>query len=262
MTALLSPSRQGVRDEAFFLAFALVMAAILVAGFVLQLAMGRSSFGAPPIVHVHAVVFFGWVVIFVLQNIFARTGSMKLHRRLGWVATGWSVAMVVVGVTLMLHVVRGATVPFFFQPQYFLVANVLTLAGFAATTWAAVAMRRRTGWHRRLHFVGMAFLVGPGFGRLLPMPLMMPWSYQIAFVIGMAFLLIGMAADVRRTGRGHPAWLIGLVAMGTTIGAAQLIGTGPVGTSIYRAATAGTPGAAVAPLAFASPPVDGQVTGR
>ena len=30
-------------------------------------------------------------------------------------------------------------------------------------------MRRRTDWHRRLMFCGMAILTGPGLGRLLPM---------------------------------------------------------------------------------------------
>ena len=262
MTALADSSRQSIRDERFFLLLALIMAAVLVAGFVLQLAMGRSSFGAPPIVHLHAVVFFGWVVIFVLQSALAGSGSMRLHRRLGWLATGWSVAMVAVGIALMLHVVRAGTVPFFFQPQYFLVANVLTLLGFAAATWAAVAMRRRSDWHCRLHFIGMAFLIGPAFGRLLPMPLLVPWSYQIAFGFGLVFLLVGLTGDVRRTGRGHRAWTVGVAAMGATIVAAQVIGLGPVGTAIYRSVTVGSPGAAVAPLAFAQPPSDGQVTGR
>ena len=52
------------------------MAAILVAGFSMQLAMGRSSFAAPFVVHLHGVVFFGWVTIFVMQTALATRGSM------------------------------------------------------------------------------------------------------------------------------------------------------------------------------------------
>jgi hypothetical protein len=50
------------------------MALVLVAGFVLQLAMGRSSFGAPPVVHLHALVFMGWVAIVVAQAWLAAGG--------------------------------------------------------------------------------------------------------------------------------------------------------------------------------------------
>jgi hypothetical protein len=54
------------------------MALVLVAGFVLQLAMGRSSFGAPPVVHLHALVFMGWVAIVVAQAWLAAGGRSRL----------------------------------------------------------------------------------------------------------------------------------------------------------------------------------------
>ena len=73
---------------------ALVMAAIIVAGFSMQLAMGRSSFSAPPLVHFHAVIFFGWVVIYVTQSALVTRGSMPLHRRLGWLAAARATTMV------------------------------------------------------------------------------------------------------------------------------------------------------------------------
>ena len=43
----------------FFLGGAIAMTLVIVAGFSIQLAMGRSSFSAPPLVHAHAVVFMG-----------------------------------------------------------------------------------------------------------------------------------------------------------------------------------------------------------
>ncbi len=49
------------RDHGFFLGGAVVMTVVIVAGFSVQLAMGRSSFAAPPLVHAHAVVFMGWM---------------------------------------------------------------------------------------------------------------------------------------------------------------------------------------------------------
>lgn len=241
-------------DDGFFLWSAFAMAAVLVAGFSVQLAAGRSSFGAPWYVHAHALVFFGWVAIYCAQAFFATRGSLRLHRLLGWIAVGWVVAMVVAGFAVIVLRIRAGQAPFFFQPQHFLIANPLIVMLFAGLTTAAVRMRRRTDWHRRLHMCAMIALLGPGFGRLLPMPLLIPWSYQIANLPGLIFLIAGMIADYRRDGRVHPAWWWGLGAiLGTMIGT-ELIVYSPLGTAIYQAVTAGSAGAAVAPLDFAPPP--------
>ncbi|WP_343521475.1 hypothetical protein [Sphingomonas sp.] len=242
------------RDDGFFLWSSLLMALVLVAGFSVQLVAGRSSFGAPWYVHAHALVFFGWVVIYVAQTAFATRGPMRLHRLLGWVAVGWVVAMVIAGFTVIALKIRAGQAPFFFQPQHFLIANPLIILLFASLTAAAVSMRRQTDWHRRLHMCAMIALLGPGFGRLLPMPLLIPWSYQIANLPGLAFLAAGMIVDHRRTGEVHPAWWWGLGAiLGVMIGT-ELIVHSPLGSLIYEAVTAGSPGAAVAPLEFAPPP--------
>ena len=261
MATLAAPAR--IRNEdRFFLTTALALAALFVAGFTTQLAAGRSSFSSPPIVHLHAIVFFGWVTIFVTQAALVSRGSIALHRRLGWLGLGWSVAMVGVAIALMLHVVRGATVPFFFQPQQFLIANLASVFAFAGLTWAAVAMRRRTDWHRRLHVAGITLILGPAFGRLLPMPLLVPWAFQIASAAGMVTLLIIVVLDARRTGQVHPAWRVGLGVSVATVIMAQLVAFSPLGAAAYRLASSGSAGAQIDPLAFASPPPDGRITGR
>ena len=58
---------RGRDDLTFFRAMITTMAAVLIAGFVIQLATGRSSFGAPLVVHLHAFVFMGWAAIVVTQ---------------------------------------------------------------------------------------------------------------------------------------------------------------------------------------------------
>ncbi|MDZ4370254.1 MAG: hypothetical protein U1C74_02375 [Phenylobacterium sp.] len=243
-------SSSGRRDDGFFLGGAIAMTLVLVAGFSLQLAMGRSSFSAPLFVHAHAVVFMGWVGIYLLQNVFVATGQMALHRRLGWIAAGWVVLMLVTGCVVTIAIVQRGAVPFFFRPLHFLVFDPLSLFAFAGLTAAAIRMRRQTDWHRRLHFCAMAMLLGPGFGRLLPMPLLAPWAWEATLVACLVFPVAGMIADLRRAGRIHPAWFWGV---GTLIGSALLIEIltySPVGGALYSAATAGTPGAAVAPLDF------------
>lgn len=242
------------RDARFFEISAVLMALILVAGFSLHLAMGRSSFGAPAFVHVHGVIFFGWVVIYVAQTFLATRGSLELHRRLGWLAAGWVAAMIVAGFAVIIWRIQAAQAPFFFQPQHFLIANPLVVLLFAGLTSAAVAMRKRTDWHRRLHLCATAALLAPGFGRLLPMPLMIPWSYQIAMACGLVFPIAGVVRDLLRTGRVHRAWLWGIGVTLAVMAGTEAIVYSPIGDAIYGWVTAGTPGAAVAPLEFGRMP--------
>lgn len=242
------------RDERFFLGAAVVMTVLIVAGFSVQLAMGRSTFASPPLVHAHAIVFMGWVVIYLLQNTFVATDRMTLHRRLGWVACGWVVAMLVLGCAVTVAMVRRGQVPFFFRPLQFLVFDPVSLFTFAGLTAAAVLLRRQTDWHRRLHFCGMSLLLGPAFGRLLPMPLLAPWAWEATVAVCALFPLVGMWTDHRRSGRVHPAWKWGLATIAASVLLTEAVTYSPVGDAIYSAVAAGSPGAAVPPLAFPAPP--------
>src|SRR6059058_5995617 len=141
----------GVRpggDERFFLGAAVAMTLVIVAGFSTQLAMGRSTFYSPPLVHAHAIIFMGWITIYLLQNVLVATDRMALHRRLGWVAAGWIVPMIVLGFSVTLAMVRRGQVPFFFRPLQFLVFDPVSLLTFAALTGSAILLRSRTEWHR------------------------------------------------------------------------------------------------------------------
>jgi hypothetical protein len=256
------PLAPAAGDERFFLAAAIAMTLVIVGGFSTQLGMGRSTFYAPPLVHAHAIMFMGWVVIYLLQNFFAASNRMALHRRLGWAAAGWIVPMIVLGFAVTIAMVRRGQVPFFFKPLQFLVFDPLSLLAFAGLTGSAIALRRRTGWHRRLHLCGMAMLMGPGFGRLLPMPLLQPWAWEASFAAGLIFPLAGVVSDIRRSGRVHPAWRAGILTMlgaGLVIEAISYSG---VGQALYRTVTADSPGASVAPLQFAPPPSGPLMTGR
>jgi hypothetical protein len=264
MATLVSESRvTPLGDDRFFVRGAVIMALTIVAGFSLQHAMGRSTFMSPPLVHAHAIVFMGWVFIYLTQNLLIGSGRLDIHRKLGWIALGWMVPMVLLGCLVTLAMLRRGQVPFFFRPLQFLVFDPMTLFFFAGLTLAAVAMRRQTQWHRRLHFCGMSLLLGPAFGRLLPLPLLQPWAWEAAFVPCLLFPIAGIFADLRRSGQVHPAWRYGVGAMLACLVLTEAITYSPVGTALYRVVTAGSPGASVAPLDFASPPpMGGPVTGR
>ena len=238
------PVRKMTREHGFFLTMAIAMALVIVAGFAANLALGRSSFALPLLYHVHAFVFFGWVVLYVTQNALVASGSLALHRRLGWLAAVWAPVIAILGIAMTFYSLgRTGGLPFF-DVREFLFANILLVLTFAGLVAAAIVNRRRTDWHRRLMFCAMAYLTGPGFGRLLPAPLLIPWAYWIAaFVAPSIFPLIGMAFDFRRNGKIHPAWLWGIGAALTAFVVADLIAYSAPGTAFARAVIAGSPAA-------------------
>jgi hypothetical protein len=142
------------------------------------------------------------------------------------------------------------------------VFDPVTIFAFASLTAAAVALRRRTEWHRRLHFCGMAMLLAPAFGRLLPLPLLQPWAWEATYAVTLLFPLGGAWLDVRRGGHPHPAWGWGIGVMLASFVMIQALTYGPLGTPIYRAVTEGSPGAGIDPLAFPPPPEGPLMTGR
>ena len=249
-----APSARVADERRFFLVIACIMGAINVVAFSLHWFMGRSTFGAPPLVHAHALVFFGWVALFVTQSALAARGSVRLHRRLGWVAAGWAGVMVVLGITLTIAMVRADRVPFFFTPAYFLMMNPLSVLVFAGTVWWAIRMRRRNEWHRRLMIVGMATIMGPSLGRVIPVPLVIPYAGWAVFAAMMLFPLAGAIRDRRRRGAVHPAWWYGLALMLAMQVSIETLGASGVGRAVHAAVTVGSPGAKVDPFAYPRPP--------
>lgn len=104
----------------FFVRMAAIMTVLVVAGFVFQLSMGRSSFDVPWQYHVHGVLFMGWLGFYLLQHLTAHRGNFVLHSKLGKMAYLFIPAMVAVGLLIMVTVARRNGGPFFFNVSEFL----------------------------------------------------------------------------------------------------------------------------------------------
>ena len=254
MATIAPAQHDSATAEKFFRIIAIGMGLTVVAGFSMQYLMGRSSFAARPLVHIHGLVFMGWVALFVTQSWLATHGSMALHRILGWFGAGWAAVLIIMAFWIIVDVTQRGTAPFFFQPQHFLIGNPLSALVFAGLTWWAIRLRRQTDWHMRLHVCGMAAIIGPAFGRLLPMPLLIPYAFELAGIAGLIFPLAGMIRDSRKYGKVHPAWWWGVGAILAIIPVSHAIASSAIGDAIYAAVTAGHPGANVPGLAFPPPP--------
>jgi hypothetical protein len=242
--ATLAPSRSGpAQGTRFFTIMSFVMAGVIVAGFSLNLAMGRSSFALPAAFHVHGMIFMGWLGLYLAQVVTIASGNVALHRSLGKLAYLWIPAMIAAGAMIILVSVRGSGGPFFFAQNEFLISNLAGLLVFGTLGIWALRVRRHTGWHRRLMLVAMSALTGPGLGRLLPMPLLIPYAWPVAVCASFTFGVIAMVYDWRAIGRVHPAYWWG---MGINVGgflASMALAYSPLGYAITEAVIAGTPGA-------------------
>lgn len=98
--------------------------------------------------------------------------------------------------------------------------------------------------------VAMAAIMGPAFGRLLPLPFLIPWAGWAVFVGMMLFPLAGAIHDRRRLGHVHPAWLWGMATLFVMQVGIDIVAWSGPGRALYANVVAGTPGAVHAPDAY------------
>lgn len=213
MAAIADDARTDLaRERAFFLAMAVGIAATVVAGFGLQFAAGRSSLASPWWVHLHGVTFAGWVGFYLLQNALVYRGAVARHRALGLFGFAWATFMIPVGVLVTFFSLAAHRTPPFFQPNFFLVMDMITVLTFYAFTLAAIQLRARSDWHKRLMLSGTIFLTAPAWGRLLPLPLLGQDLGVWAILAAQLLLYFGVAIrhDQVTRGRVHPAYFWGI----------------------------------------------------
>ena len=204
------PRRFGQVWNSFYVWISLVMAAVIVGGFARTVPGDFLDTPALPLLlHVHGAVFTLWVLLFVTQTAFIARGSLQLHRRVGWVGVGLAAAMVVMGVAATLFAVRYHAIPSFFPPTVFLVMNLIGILAFGGLVAAGVALRHRREWHKRLMLCATISILGPGLGRLLPMPSFGAAAPLVMFGAILSFAVAGIVADLVARGRVHPAYFWG-----------------------------------------------------
>lgn len=211
-------------DRWFFPAILGAIWLILLSGFlpetIASLQPGGRTF--PLIIHIHAVVFFGWVTFLTLQIGLIRTGNVAWHRRMGIVGAMLAIAVVLAGpaAALTQHINHAAL-----QPPQFLALQLGNIGVFAVMVTAGLLLRGQSAAHKRLMLIGTIALIGAGFGRIVRMltgapP---PWTIMPAvYVAGNILLLIIALYDYRTRGRLHPVFL---AATGFFLAAQLVIGT-------------------------------------
>lgn len=167
-----------------------------------------------PLLHVHGLLFTGWVLLFFVQARLVATGRIGLHRRLGVAGAGMAALLVVVGIlTALQGVVRGVA-PDGMDPGRFLIVPLVAIGLFAIFFFAAIRARRDAPSHKRLMLLATIALLPPAIARWV---LLLGMGPQVVFAVATLLLVPLILWDLKSRRRLHPVTLWGglvLVASG------------------------------------------------
>jgi hypothetical protein len=205
--------RKAAPHRAYWAA-ALVATAIAVIGF-WPTYFGRILSGTvdqPLSIHVHGIVYIGWLVLFITQVALAATGRLALHMQLGRWIMAYGVVIVAAGLLAAWHgfgaelEARGAV-----RAQTWVFGVLRELVFFVPFFAAGWMYRRRPEIHKRLMIVAMTMIIVPAIGRMTflgrPVPLL-----EFLAVWGLP-VYVAMLHDFSVRRIVHPVYVIGVLAM-------------------------------------------------
>jgi hypothetical protein len=201
-----APAFRNTSDHRFFLAAAVGIASIVFVGFARSYFL-RSLFGMPALpllLHVHGLVMTSWIVLFFAQTCLIAVHRVEWHRRLGMFGVALAVLVVVVGVIANVHAAAGAVRTPPTHPPTFLVIlgfNLIDLLVFTIFVGTAIALRRRSGLHKRLMLLATLSMLGQPFARVV--------SNSTALLLVYACVLVCVAVDTVRSRRLNLAFAWG-----------------------------------------------------
>lgn len=205
-------------DRNFFLAFAVMAWISIVMGFgpgVKGQMTGQSPF-PHWIVHVHAVVFSGWLALFAAQAWLIRSRRLDLHRKLGLSAAAMVPVMVILGVATTLVSRRVNFEAGHNEMLAFMIVPLTDMVLFPALAIPALLLRQDPSTHKRLILLATASLLPAAFGRWIG-----PWilghfgdgffGFMAQVYLGSnAMILAAILHDYLTRGRIHPVYLIAI----------------------------------------------------
>jgi hypothetical protein len=205
------PQNLEQRERRFFMGMAIAIAVAVLLGFGGYIVIGRSSFGAPWWVHIHAVTFIGWIALYLNQNLLVVRGNVARHRKMGRITAGWAAWMLLVGAIALTANTATHRTPPIFTPPFLVAMDGINLLLFLALVVAGLMLRHRTDWHRRLMLSATVCIIAPAFGRITVMS--GGFSLRNLILLQLGFIAIAMLADLRIRGRIHPAYYWGAATM-------------------------------------------------
>lgn len=220
MSNIGSVSIAASRQRSFHLTMACVCLAIAVIGFAPTYWRGLASgtFRGGPIVHLHALVFYGWMILYTAQTALIAAGRTERHRSLGLLGIALATMLVISGMAVSIAGgVRAEDAGYGREARAFMIVSWSAMAVFGTLVWMAIANVARPDRHRRLMLAATISMLGAPIARWF-LVLFAPETLQSGSVaapppvvvsvppamLGNLLFIAMLVHDRRTLGRFHP----------------------------------------------------------
>lgn len=219
--------------DRFYARMAVVCAAVGVIGFAptYWVPLLRGGLHVAPVAHLHALLFYGWLLLFVRQSALAASGQYVRHRALGLLGVALASGMFFVGLGMAMHSLK-ESIADGFEPaaRAFTIVPISGILLFAILFAVAIVKVHDSDVHKRLMLVNTVGILQAAVGRWFllflapPSAPGAPASPPPVFVTVMPALAVdllivaGMIYDRRTRGRVHPAyWIAGGITLAVQV---------------------------------------------
>ena len=214
-TPLDAPIARNTGERRLYTWAGVIAAVVVFAGFARTYYL-KGAFGAPELTalkHLHGVLMTSWFALFFVQACLVATRRVQQHRQLGILGVMLAIALVFVGMQLGITSARSGASPLpSIPPLVFLIMPVGEVVVFVALVTAAVVLRRRGAYHKRLMVLASLAMITPAMARL-PLDFVRHGGPPVFFGLTDLVILACIAYDTVRNRRLHPAFAAGFVVV-------------------------------------------------
>lgn len=238
-----------LRARRFYVGLALFMIVIVFAGFWPSY-FGQMLSGAvnewPWVIHLHAAVFVGFMVLLLAQALLVSTGRTKLHMKLGTAGIAFGVLVVMIGLLVSF------ALPLYHldidnweidRAARLLLVGLCDMAMFAILFGAAIAYRRRPETHKRLIVLAAVAIILPAASRLVHA--IFGFQVLLFLLVWWSPVLLAMGYDLVTRRRIHPAYFLGFLILFLRVASQFLVIESESGVEFGRSVLAALQGGEV-----------------
>lgn len=208
-----------VPERRFFRGMAIGMLLLIFVGFSPTFFL-KPLFDTPELpvyLHLHAVLFTSWFVLFLVQASLIAKRNVALHRRIGMASGFLAGAIIISGLSVLYF----RTMAFheghsdLMRTTQLVWGNLSSLAAFGAFMGLGIWFRRRREVHKRLMLLASLSMIGPALARLATFEPFQVSDLRVVndavYGLGGLVALLGAVVlyDVLSRGRPHPVVLWG-----------------------------------------------------
>lgn len=201
-------------DHRYFTVAAVSVTVTVLAGFVplYTLRLLRHDPNLTLLVHAHGFVMTAWIALFLTQTLLIARHRVDLHRRLGMFGVGLATLVILVGTPTLINAAARRSHDIHSTRFLWMLAafDGIALVVFSGLVAAAILLRRRGDYHKRLMLLATLSLLGPAFGRLTAYAKGLRGDSDIGVLLFCAGTVLACAViDKVRSHRLHPAFFWG-----------------------------------------------------